>query len=154
MAHEKMLESTMRARDGWRIVSVILDVLEIDPDNERALLTLLLARTDQFVKDSAARVESAKELLPKLGTEYDRSYYAGLICERWGKALLTKDQPGSGPIAYDWLRQAMQWYEKAEKVRPAGDDDPLLRWNTCARMIMRHRHLRPGHEDDFSPLLE
>ena len=134
--------------------SICLDVLEADPDNQRALITLLLARTDQFVRDTGARVEDARGLLPKLGSEYDRLYYAGIICERWAKAQLTRDQPGSGPIAYEWLRQAMEWYEKAEQVRPAGDDDPILRWNTCARMIMRHPHVGPDHEDDFSPLLE
>jgi len=31
----------------------------------------------------------------------------------------------------------MSWYEKAEAVRPAANDDALLRWNTCARLIMR-----------------
>jgi hypothetical protein len=39
----------------------------------------------------------------------------------------------------------MEYYEKAEKIRSAGNDDPILRWNTCARLIMRH-HLKPRDE--------
>ena len=51
--------------------------------------------------------------------------------------------PGYGPRVYEWLREAMDWYEKAEAIRPAGNDDALLRWNACARLIMRDPHLVP-----------
>ena len=54
--------------------------------------------------------------------------------------------PGCGPQAYEWLREAMDWYEKAEAIRPAGNDDALLRWNACARLIMRDHHLVPSEE--------
>ena len=33
----------------------------------------------------------------------------------------------------------MNWFEKAEKMRPAGNDDTILRWNGCARIIIRNR---------------
>jgi hypothetical protein len=29
----------------------------------------------------------------------------------------------------------MTWYEKAEAHRPDNNDDAVLRWNTCARML-------------------
>jgi hypothetical protein len=29
----------------------------------------------------------------------------------------------------------MRHYEEAEAIRPPGNDDALLRWNTCARMM-------------------
>ena len=96
----------------------------------------------------------ARALLAGLEDEYDRLYYAGIICERWAMAHLARDNPGCGPIAYDWLRQAMGWYEKAEQIRPASHDDAILRWNTCARMIRKYEHVRPHHDDDFLPLLE
>jgi hypothetical protein len=59
--------------------------------------------------------------------------------------------PGSGYDAYEWLREAMTDYEQAEKLRPAGNEDAILRWNACARIIM-HNNLvaRPkDHEHSF-----
>jgi hypothetical protein len=55
--------------------------------------------------------------------------------------------PGAGPRVYHWLRQAMECYEEAEAIRPAGNDDALLRWNTCARMIMENPQLHPVPEE-------
>ena len=57
---------------------------------------------------------------------------------RWGKTLCA----------------AMEWYEKAESLRPEGNDETLLRWNNCARIINDHEHVEPGEEDTFVPLLE
>ncbi len=59
--------------------SICHDVLRIDPENQEALVLLLLALTDRFGKS---------------------------------------------------------WFEKAEALRPARNDDALLHWNTCARIIM------------------
>ena len=55
---------------------------------------------------------------------------------------------GMGPRVYASLREAMTWYERAEAIRPAGNDDPLLRWNTCARLIMRDQRLTPPVADE------
>ena len=44
--------------------------------------------------------------------------------------------PGAGNVAYAQLRQAMEFYETAEKLGPPGNDDAILRWNTCARVVM------------------
>jgi hypothetical protein len=41
----------------------------------------------------------------------------------------------------------MSWYEKAEAHRPAGNDESLLRWNTCARMLSRDERLRPSTQE-------
>lgn len=132
--------------------SICLDVLRIDPENQEALITLLLALTDQF--DKGLAVNQAREVLPRLRNEYARAYYAGIICERWARARLSQGGPGSGFAAYEWFREAMSWYEKAEAIRPAGNDDATLRWNTCARIIMRNQHLKPGPEERFEPFLE
>jgi hypothetical protein len=40
----------------------------------------------------------------------------------------------------------MQWYERAQAVRPPGNDDSLLRWNACARFLRRSLHLVPTAE--------
>jgi hypothetical protein len=48
----------------------------------------------------------------------------------------------------------MQHYDHAESLRPPGNDDALLRWNTCARILMRNPELRPRREDRFEPVLE
>jgi hypothetical protein len=48
----------------------------------------------------------------------------------------------------------MGWYEKAEAIRPAGNDDAILRWNTCARLISGNSHLSPQVENAYEPALE
>lgn len=140
--------------EPWQAESICLDVLRIDPDNQQALVMLLLALTDQFDEGLAGVVAQARELLPRLRGDYERAYYAGIICERQAKARLRKDGPGSGVPAYEWFREAMGWYEKAEAIRPPGNDDALLRWNTCARFLMSHPHLAPGLEEWVEPYLE
>jgi hypothetical protein len=135
--------------------SICLDILAVDPDNQEAIVTLLLALTDQFHTDAGGQsIAPAQELLPRLRGEYERDYYAGIICERRGSALLDTGGPRAWGGAYAWLRQAMEWYEKAEAVRPPDNDDALLRWNTCARKIMKH-HLEPAAEaeETFEPAL-
>jgi hypothetical protein len=57
-------------------------------------------------------------------------------------------------MAYDALREAMSWYERAEAIRPTGNDDAILRWNTCARLISRNSHLAPQQESAYEPSLE
>ena len=66
--------------------SICLDILAVDPANEPALITLLLAITDQFADGPVAGARRAQELLLRLGDEYKRAYYAGIICERCAKA--------------------------------------------------------------------
>jgi tetratricopeptide (TPR) repeat protein len=113
--------------------SICLDALEREPDNQEALRTLLLALTDQFGKEeSPLTFAEARKLVARLRDEYDRAYYTGIILERQAKAHL---QDASG--TFERLREAMSWYEKAEAIRPLNNDDAVLRWNTCARMIMR-----------------
>ena len=134
--------------------SICLDVLRIDPGNQQALVMLLLALTDQFDRGSAVGVNQAREILPALTSAYEREYYAGIICERRAKALVNQALPGSAAVAYASLREAMAFYERAEGLRPPHDDSAVLRWNTCARMIMRSQHLTPGSEERLDLPLE
>ena len=133
--------------------SICLDVLRADPENQTALITLLLAITDRFGKGYGVSDTQAKEILSRLKGEYDRAYYSGILAERRAKAKLAQGTPGSSHYAYDGFRAAMDWFEKAEAVRPPGNDDALLRWNTCVRIIAKNR-LVAREEDNVEPPLE
>jgi hypothetical protein len=93
------------------------------------------------------------EYIIRLPSEYERHYYAGIICERKGKSLLGKNIPDAVYTIYEWLIDAMELYEKAESIRPPGNDDALLRWNTCVRLIKRYR-LKPRDEKYVESQLE
>ena len=135
--------------------SICLDVLRVDPENQEALVMLILAISDQSAEGPAAAYGRAMEALPRLKDEYARVYYEGLICERRAKAHLTVGTPNVGEVAYDWLRRAMDQYERAERLRPPGNDEPILRWNTCVRILERGReHLRPTIPQEYEPSFE
>lgn len=131
--------------------SICLDILDVEPDNQEALVMLLLSITDQF--DQSASPSRARAVLPRLRGEYERHYYAGIIAERTAHAQLRKRSPNSNFTAYDGFRYAMECYEKAEALRPEGNDDALLRWNTCARILMGNQNLRPRPDEAFEPVL-
>jgi hypothetical protein len=133
--------------DPFAAESICRDVLAADPRNQLAAVNLILCLCDQLFQDLPERLNEAQELASRLESPYARAYYTGIVCERCAKAQHRHGTPGAGAVAYEWLRKAMQWYEKAEQLRPAGNDDSILRWNTCARLIMGHRDLRPGDVD-------
>jgi len=138
--------------DSSAAESICLDVLEIDPTNQDALIYLLLSITDQFTEEMSESVRRAREVLPRLADEYERTYYAGIICERRARAHLQRGSMGAAEVAAEWFHDAMQWYEKAETMRPAGNDESILRWNTCVRMLSRHERVHaPG---EYEPVLE
>ena len=126
--------------------SICLDILQIDPANQHAAITLLLALTDQFghLQDAYIR---AREVLAGLRSDYDKEYYAGIIAERRAKAQLARGGAGSSVGTYDWIADAMRHFDRADALRPAGNDDARLRWNACARFLDRHPQLRPSHEE-------
>src|SRR5205814_1087976 len=128
------------------------DILAIEPENQPAIVTLLLALTDQFRGHCTECLARAQALLPQLHGDYERLYYAGIICERRGSAQIDKGQLGCRTVAYNWLRQAMDWYQQAEAIRPMHNDDAILRWNTCARLMQKHE-LAPPPVESFEPVL-
>ena len=135
------LEKALRYRllnEPAEAESICLDVLHIEPDHQQALVILLLALTDRFGKGYGVGVHQVQEVLTQIRDPYERAYYAGIICERRAKAQLLQSGLGSGLGAYEFLREAMHHYEHAETLRPAGNDDALLRWNACARIIMQN----------------
>ena len=137
--------------DSSAAESICLDVLEIDPKNQEALVALLLSITDQFGEEMSDGVHRAREVLPRISDEYERTYYAGIICERRARAQLHRGALGSAEVAAEWFRDAMKWYEKAESMRPAGNDEAILRWNTCVRMLSKHE--REESPRDYEPAM-
>ena len=135
----------------WEAESIYLDVLQIDPDNQPALVGLLLALTDQFDQGLPGTVGQAREVLPRLRDDYERAYYAGIICERRAKALLYQAKRGATGMAHDLLLEAKRWYEQAETLRPPDNDDVLLRWNACARLVMRYPQVGTAVEERHEP---
>ncbi len=133
--------------------SICLDILDADPQNPKAIIILLLAITDGFGSSSITEVHQAQQLLDRLPNDYEKNYYAGIINERQGMALLNRGITGSHFAAYDWLNEAMICYERAEASRPAGNDDAILRWNTCVRLMKNH-NLKPRDEEYIEPPLE
>jgi hypothetical protein len=138
--------------EPWQAESICRDVLAVEPEHQQALVMLLLSLTDQFGKGISQ--PGAREVLDKIRGEYERAYYSGIISERWAESLLRQGAPGAGFTAYQSLREAMEHYERAEALRPPGHEDALLRWNTCARILMRNRELRPRGDEAFEPAFE
>jgi hypothetical protein len=131
------LEKALRYRllnEPGEAESICHDVLKIDPNNQQALTTLLLALTDRFGKGYGVGATKARDVLPRLNSPYEQAYYGGIIAERQAKSVLQRG--GSGSDAYGYLREAMNNFEKAEAIRPASNDDAILHWNACARIIM------------------
>lgn len=126
--------------------SICLDILAVDQSNEKARITLILSLTDQFPAGGGSHaVRRAREHVAELSTPYLRSYYAGMIAERQGRAHLRRGGM-ERTFAYEGLHDAMQHYEEADTLKPPGVDDPILRWNACARTIEREG-LEPRREE-------
>ena len=130
--------------------SICLDILEVDPDNQKTKIVLLLSLTDQFGASMANRGVQAQQLANSLKDEYSKVYYMGIIHERFGNVALDSSTHGSDWDAYDWYLEAMEFFERAEKLSPPGNNDAILRWNTCARNIMQNR-LSERPPDVFGP---
>lgn len=133
--------------------SICEDVLHADPANADAVRTLILALTDSFPHQGGKTVSRAKDLVAKLPSEYERAYYGGLIAERRARALLGKGGAGRSLPAGDLLREAMHAFERAEAVKPADNDDALLRWNACARLFERHPELMTMDNERTAPVM-
>ena len=139
---EEAIPAALEKAERYRLLnepaeaeSICLDVLRTDPENQSALITLLLAVTDRFGKGYGVSDTQAKELLARVKGEYERVYYTGILAERRAKAKLAQGTPGSRHYACDGFNEAMSWFEKAEALRPPGNDDAVLRWNSCVRIL-------------------
>ncbi|NUO37482.1 MAG: hypothetical protein HOQ17_14385 [Gemmatimonadaceae bacterium] len=135
---------------SWATESICLDILEVDPANQPVLVMLLLAITDQFGAESRELARRARAVLARITDPYQRAYYAGIIDERLGHAQLAQGVMHAEAMAHDALRAAMESFEEAERLRQPGNDDAILRWNTCARALDRLR-LVESAEGQYEP---
>ena len=134
--------------------SICLDVLEIDPKNQRANIILLLSLTDQFGQSYPSAPAHAQMIADSLQDEYLKLYYTGIIHERQGNVALASSVPGSDFDAYEWYSEAMEFFEKADSVnKNESNDDTTLRWNTCARIIMKN-NLTSRPREEEGPIYE
>ena len=140
--------------DHLEAESICRDILEVDPNNQDAQIVLLLALTDAFKQDLSPAFSQAQEALTQLGDQYCQAYYGGIICERRAKVHLERGGPGSGRVAYEWFRKAMDLYEKALTTCSPGNQDAILRWNTCARILMRNPQVVPAEGEAGEQMLE
>lgn len=121
--------------------SICRDILEVDPGHPDAIKVLILAITDQFSEYGdregvSERKADAESLLERLSDEYSRRYYTGVMLERWGKGLLRVKCDSQTVLAI--LESAMTEYDLASKLSERDNQDAVLRWNTCVRLIERY----------------
>jgi len=123
--------------------SICRDILAVEPEHQLAIRLLGLAITDQFTGDASDRYGEAEKLFQGLADRYERLYYTGLLHERRAKAQM---HVGRAPHTLAPLfEEAMRCFTEAEAIRPPGNDDAILRWNRCARLLQSH----PGfHEKE------
>lgn len=152
------VETALNKAEHYRLLnqpalaeSICLDILDADPENQKVKIVLLLSLTDQF-DHKQVKAKLALDIANGLKDPYAKLYYLGIIHERQGNTCLHSSNPGSDFDAYEWYLEAMDYYEKADDINPSGNEDVVLRWNTCARIIMEN-HLKSRPKDIY-PVLE
>jgi hypothetical protein len=113
--------------------SICRDVLALNADHQLALRTLGLALSDQFEPASGVHYGEAKKIFARLHDPYERSFYGGLADERQARTQLRAKLPIRSVRPF--FERALAGYAEAEPLRPAGNDDPILRWNSCVRTL-------------------
>ena len=127
--------------------SICRDVIAADTENQRARRMLGLVLTDQFTGKHSDNYSEAENIFEGLTDPYERQYYTGILHERRAKAQL-----GAGHLPHTvsgHFEEAMRCYEQAEKIRPAGNDDAILRWNRCARLLHGIESITGDKEEIF-----
>ena len=139
ISKDAIAEATAKA-DWYRLLnepgeaeSICRDVLAVDPEDQTALRLLGLSITDQFRGAPSDRRAEAEAAFQRLADPYERLYYTGIARERFAKAQLAAGRPPHTLIVL--FEDALSWFERAEEIRPAGNDEVILRWNRCARTL-------------------
>jgi hypothetical protein len=130
--------------EPWQAESICRDILAVDSGNQAAIAMLILSLTDQFSDGVAAQL--ALDVVRELADPYERAYYSGIVHERRAIAMFRHSDYRSGEAVYALLRHAMEWYDKAEELRPPGNDDAVLRWNACVRFLQKYPQLDRGED--------
>ena len=119
--------------------SICLDVLAIVPDHQQALISLLLARTDQF--HSNVQPKGAQEVLARIKGDYEQAYYAGVIWERLGTC------PHSSGRSWGWHLRISRSAGCNESLRDGHEFCPAWKRRSHSAMehLCAHDHAEPGH---------
>lgn len=135
--------------------SICLDILAATPQHQEALKTLLLALTDKFSEYGVSpSFEQAREIVARLDTSHCKAYFSGIIFERRAKFHLRQGGPGAGTEAYNWLVKAMDAFTEAMTEGDPTNQDAVLRWNSCARIINGNPEVRADDGDRGEMLLD
>lgn len=113
--------------------SICRDILAIEPNHQLALRLLGLALTDQFTGGASDRYRETERLFEDLYDPYEQLYYTGILYERRAKAQLNAGQTRASVLAL--FEEALRLFAEAERIRPSGNDDSILRWNRCVRLL-------------------
>lgn len=135
--------------------SVCHDILAVEPDHQLALRLLGLAITDQFDGHVSTRHAEAQHIFQSLTDPYELHYYMGLFHERRAKAQMRAGRAAQALVGS--FHEAMRCFEEAEKIHPPHNDDAVLRWNRCARLLQQLEHLEEERKetsfhDDTAPI--
>lgn len=138
--HASAVPAALQKAERYRLLnepheaeSICRDVLAIDPGNARAQFILVLALTDQFVGHFGVTMDDARQVAAMVEDEYERTYLCGLIFERWAKAQRHRGLPAQATLG--WLREALLCFERAETLAAQDNDEAVLRWNACVRLL-------------------
>lgn len=113
--------------------SICRDILTIEPDNQEALRLLGLSITDQFTGHASDRYAEARDTFQGLSDPYQRIYHLGILDERKAKAQLKAGVPPHTVLPT--FEGAMDYFQQAANIRPPDNDDAILRWNRCVRLL-------------------
>lgn len=127
--------------------SICRDILALEPHHQTALRLLGLAITDQFTGSTSDRHAEAAQAFNSLTNDYERAYYSGILQERKAKAQLRAGRPPH--TVTPTFEGAMRCFEEAEKIRPPDNDDAILRWNRCVRLLQSRSGAWKKEVDEF-----
>jgi hypothetical protein len=135
--------------------SICMDILAVDPKHQDAHTTMLLALTDMFSSVGLnPAYEKAMAIVENLDDQYCKAYYSGIVYERRAKYHMHQGSPGSGEVAYEWFAKALHAFGKALDSCDPDNQDAVLRWNSCARIINSDPNVKPGDNSRDEMLLD
>lgn len=113
--------------------SICHDILAIQPNSQAALRLIGLAITDQFTGGVSDRYGEVEKFFRQLSDPYEQLYCMGLLYERRAKAQMRAGRPTQSLVPL--FEDAMRHFGEAETIRPPGNDESILRWNRCVRLL-------------------
>ena len=126
-----------------RPIGISLDILAVDASNQ-AGSSFCCSRSPISSGNPLTFHERARDTLALLESETTRP--PRIIAGATRESAAGARRRGSSAGVCDWIAEAMRYFERAEWLRPSGNDDARLRWNACARFSTVPR-LRPAAED-------